>query len=88
MIGLLAREGFNIEPTAVEDAATETQPLESDIQRYKENDSGVHSSVPSIFPNSLLNVTGGFINHLGRIEHADGESPTAVRENFIFGARN
>lgn len=32
MIGLLAREGFSIEPSAVEDSRKETQPLESDMQ--------------------------------------------------------
>lgn len=32
MIGLLAREGFNIEPSAVEDSTKETEPLESDMR--------------------------------------------------------
>lgn len=32
MIGLLAREGFNIEPSSVEDPSKETQPLETDMQ--------------------------------------------------------
>lgn len=58
MIGLLAREGFNIEPSAVEDSTKETEPLESDMQTYVENNGSDLEPAQSIIPNSLLNVTG------------------------------
>ncbi|KAG5888806.1 hypothetical protein JTB14_032719 [Gonioctena quinquepunctata] len=59
VIGLLAREGFiYIEPTAVEDTAKETQPLEQNIQNYAKNsDPDVQSVNKSEMEDSLLNVS-------------------------------
>jgi hypothetical protein len=59
VLGLLARDGFvNIEPSAVEDAGRETEPLSSDYQSYINDGKNVsHSAKRQIGPNSLFNVT-------------------------------
>ncbi|KAJ3649698.1 hypothetical protein Zmor_021424 [Zophobas morio] len=59
VLGLLARDGFvNIEPSAVEDAGRETEPLGPDYQNYiSENKNASHSTRKPLMPNSLFNVT-------------------------------
>lgn len=59
VIGLLARDGFiNIEPTAVEDSAKETEPLESSIRGHlnsSQNETNENSK--KVLVDSLLNVS-------------------------------
>ncbi|RZC42705.1 membralin [Asbolus verrucosus] len=59
VLGLLARDGFvNIEPSTVEDAGRETEPLSPDYQSYINEGKNVsHSNKKPIGPNSLFNVT-------------------------------
>ncbi|KAJ8929115.1 hypothetical protein NQ314_018229 [Rhamnusium bicolor] len=77
MIGLLAREGFNIEPSSpVEDSTKETQPLESDIQK-------INTSAQNIVPNSLVNVTGVSSTIWDGLDMFT-DNPLSVSERTVF----